>query len=68
MKTMFVSIPLGLGLLALGFSIKAGTLDMSADRLAMLLASITFVVGGFAGIIYLWQNLPIAPRRVRNKR
>lgn len=68
MKTMFVSIAVGLGLLALGFSIKAGTLDMSADRLAMLLASITFVVGGFAGLIYAWQNLPIKPRRVRSRR
>jgi len=63
MKTMLVSVPLGLGLLALGFSIKAGTLDISADRLAMLLASITFVLGGVAGFVYAWQNRPLALRR-----
>jgi heme/copper-type cytochrome/quinol oxidase subunit 1 len=69
MKTMIVSIPLGLGLLALGLSIKAGTLSISADKLAILLSSITLVVGGFAGLIFAWQNRPLALRRnVRSRR
>jgi len=69
MKTMFTSMLLGSVLLALGLVIKAGTLTISADRLAFGLASIIFVVGGLAGFIFVWQNRPISLRRnVRSRR
>jgi len=68
MKVMLTLSALGLGFLATGLSIKAGVLEISADKLALGLSSVTLIIAGLTGLVYAWQNRPAQFRRMRKGR
>jgi len=68
MKTMFISIPAGLLLVLLAFSIESGWVNLTAVQVAGMLGGLVIAVGGLIGFVDAWQNRPAQFRRMRKGR
>jgi hypothetical protein len=68
MKTMIVCTGLGLACVGVAFAVKAGLVSLTATQLFALTGAMLLMVGGFAGLVYAWQNRPMRFRRTRRGR
>jgi hypothetical protein len=68
MKTMIVCAGLGLACVGVAFAVNAGLVSLTATQLFALTGAMLLIVGGFAGLVDVWQNRPMGLRRTRRGR